>query len=103
MKLRLTTPLLVTLALLLAAFSTGSPVFLAGAAIILLLCLSSVMGVWLAARTMTVSGGLSERVVQRGEHVTLEVTLHYRSVVPVAVMSTIWSDMPTIGASSILP
>ena len=84
MKLRLTTPLLVTLALLLAAFSTGSPVFLAGAAIILLLCLSSVMGVWLAARTMTVSGGLSERVVQRGEHVTLEVTLHYRSVVPVA-------------------
>ena len=84
MKLRMTTPLLVTLALLLAAFSTGSPVFLMGGALIALLCLSSVVGVWMATRTMTVSGGLSERVVQRGEKVTLEVTLEYRSIVPVA-------------------
>ena len=80
----MTTPLLVTLALLLAAFSTGSPVFLTGGALIALLCLSSVLGVWMATQTMTVSGGLSERVVQRGEKVTLEVTLEYRSLVPVA-------------------
>lgn len=84
MKLRITTPLLVTVALLLAAFSTGSPVFLAGAALIVMLFLSSVLGVVMAARTMTVSGDLSERIVQRGEKVTLEVTLHYRSFVPVA-------------------
>ncbi len=84
MRFRMTTPLLVTLALLLAAFSTGSPVFLAGAALIALLCLSSVLGVVLATRSMAVSGGLSERIVQRGEKVTLEVTLRYRSFVPVA-------------------
>ena len=84
MRFRMTTPLLVTLALLLAAFSTGSPVFLAGAALIALLCLSSLLGVVMATRTMTVSGGLSERRVQRGEKVTLEVTLQYRSLVPVA-------------------
>jgi len=84
MKLRISTPLLVTFALLLAAFSTGSPVFLAGGALIALLCLSSVLGVWLAARSMTVSGGLSERVVQRGEKVQLEVTLSCRGLIPVA-------------------
>lgn len=84
MKLRMTTPLLVTAALLLAAFSTGSPVFLAGAALIALLCISSVLGVLMASGTMAVDGGLSDRVVQRGEKVTLEVTLHYRSLVPVA-------------------
>ena len=84
MKMRLTTPLLVTSALLLAAFSTGSPVFLAGAALIALLCISSVLGVLMATRTMAVSGDLSERAVQRGEKVQLEVTLSYRSIVPVA-------------------
>ncbi len=84
MKLRMTTPLLVTAALLIAAFSTGSPVFLTGAVLILLLCLSSVLGVWQAARTMTVSGGLSDRVVTRGEKVTLEVTLTFSGLIPVA-------------------
>ena len=84
MKTRMITPLLVTAALLIAAFSTGSPVFLAGAALIALLCLSSVLGVWMATATMTVSGGLSQPVVHRGEKVTLEVTLHYRSLIPVA-------------------
>ena len=84
LRCRITLPLLVTLALLLAAFSTGSPVFLTGAVLIALLCLSSVLGVWMASRTMTVSGDLSDRRVQRGEKVTLEVTLHYRSLIPVA-------------------
>lgn len=84
MKFRMTLPLLVSAALLLAAFSTGSPVFLMGAALILLLALSGVLGVWLAARSLTVSGGLSERVVHRGEKVQLEVTLSCRSIIPVA-------------------
>ena len=45
MRFRATLPLMVTLALLLAAFSTGSPVFLTGGLLVLLLCLSSVLAV----------------------------------------------------------
>lgn len=84
MKFRMTLPLLVTLALLLAAFSTGSPVFLAGATLIAALCLSGVLAVWRASATMTVSGGADERIVQRGEDVQLEIGLTYRSLIPVA-------------------
>lgn len=84
MKLRLTFPLTLAFAMLLAAFSTGSPVFLLAGVMVLLVCLSGVLGVWMAARSMTVSGGVSEHVVQRGEKVTLEVTLSYRSFIPVA-------------------
>ena len=81
---RVLLPLLIAGALLIAAFSTGSPVFLIGAALIVLLCLAGVAGVMMASATMTVSGGLSQPVVHRGEKVTLEVTLHYRSLIPVA-------------------
>jgi len=80
----MTLPLLVALALLLAAFSTGSPVFLAGAALVLLLCLSSVLAVWQASRTMTIEGRLDERVVHRGEDVKLEVILRCRCFIPIA-------------------
>lgn len=84
MRFRMTLPLLVALALLLAAFSTGSPVFLTGATLILLLCLSSVLAVRQASRTMTVTGKLSDHVVHRGEDVQLEVILRYRSMIPIA-------------------
>ncbi len=84
MKFRMTLPLVVTAALLLAAFSTGSPVFLTGASLIVLLCLSSVIAVYRAAGTMTVSGTLSQRVVHRGEDVQLEVILQCRSLIPIA-------------------
>ena len=44
MMIRMTLPSLVSAALLAAAFSTGSPVFLMPALLIILLCLSSVIG-----------------------------------------------------------
>ena len=44
--LHLTLPILVTLTLLTAAFSTGSPVFLMPALLIALLCLSGIYGVF---------------------------------------------------------
>lgn len=84
MRFRMTLPLLVTLSLLLAAFSTGSPVFLTGALLIGVLCVSAVLAVWRASATMTVSGGASERIVQRGEDVQLEIGLTYRGIIPVA-------------------
>ena len=84
MKTRLTLPLAVAFALLLAAFSTGSPIFLFGGALILLAMLSGLIAVEWASRTMTVSSGLSGRAVQRGESVTLEVTVRHRGILPIA-------------------
>ena len=66
MKTRLTLPLTVAFALLLAAFSTGSPIFLFGGALILLAMLSALIAVAWASRTMTVSSGLSGRAVSWG-------------------------------------
>ena len=84
MKIRMTLPLLVTFALLTAAFSTGSPVFLTPAVLILLLCASSVLGVWRASRTLEVDSGLNGHVVQRGEDVTLTISVSWRGLIPIA-------------------
>ena len=71
--LHLTLPILVTLTLLTAAFSTGSPVFLMPALLIALLCLSGIYGVFRASATLEVSSRASTERVQRGEDVTLNV------------------------------
>ncbi|MBQ8202272.1 MAG: DUF58 domain-containing protein [Clostridia bacterium] len=84
MKIRMTMPSLVTFSLLAAAFSTGSPVFLTGAMLIILLCASSILGVRRAAGTLTVSSGLTDHIVQRGDDVQLEVALSYRGLIPIA-------------------
>lgn len=102
MKFRITLPLMVTLALLLAAFSTGSPVFLTGGLLVLVLGLSSVMAVWRAARTMTVSGGLSERIVRRGEDVQLEILLRYRCLIPIAPLQVEMSEGPEHSVQSMI-
>ena len=46
MKMHLTLPGVIALALLLCAFSTGSPVFFTAAMLIVLAVLSSLLGVW---------------------------------------------------------
>ncbi len=84
MKCRLALPLTVAAALLLAAFSTGSPIFLFGATILLTVILSSFTAVLWASRTLTVSSGLSGRTVRRGESVTLEVTIRHSGWIPIA-------------------
>lgn len=84
MKARLTLPLVVTLALLLAAFSTGSPLFFMAAALILLLAAFGFFSVWQAARTLTIQSDLSGRTVQRGENVTLNVMVHHKGLLPIA-------------------
>ena len=86
MKVRLTLPLAVAFALLLAAFSTGSPVFFTAALLIVLAVLSSLLGVWRASRTLDVQSSLSERTVRRGESVMLTVTVRHRGLIPVAPM-----------------
>jgi len=87
-------PLVVLLALLIAAFSTGSPVFLSAALLIVLLCAASFVAVWHAARTLTISGAMSETIVRRGEDVRLEVRLHHRGWLPVAALAVDVAALP---------
>lgn len=86
MKAHLTMPAVIVGALLLAAFSTGSPIFLAGAVLIALMVAFSFLGVWQAARTLEVHSDLSGRSVQRGENVMLTVTVKHRGIIPIAPM-----------------
>ncbi len=84
MKYRLTLPALVALSLMTAAFSTGNPVFLTGGLLVILLCLYSVMGVRRAAGTLTVSSGLTDHTIRRGEDVQLQIGVSFRGWIPVA-------------------
>lgn len=77
-------PVTVMLALLLAAFSTGSPVFLTGAVLIAALIITSFVGVWQASRSLAVQSDLSGRAVQRGESVMLTVNVHHKGLIPIA-------------------
>lgn len=86
MKTHLITPCVVVGALLLAAFSTGSPVFLAAAVLLVLVVLCSFFGVYQAARTLEMTSSMSGRTVQRGEDVMLTVTVRHRGIIPIAPM-----------------
>lgn len=86
MKTHVTLPVTITLALLLAAFSTGSPVFFTGAMLLVLLMGLSFLSVWQASRTLEIHSDLSGRTVQRGESVMLTVTVKHRGFVPIAPM-----------------
>ena len=96
--LHLTLPILVTLTLLTAAFSTGSPVFLMPALLIALLCLSGIYGVFRASATLEVASHASTERVQRGEDVTLSVQVKRRGWIPLAPM---WLELSGVnGANS---
>ncbi len=84
MHYRMMLPALVALSLLVAAFSTGSPVFLTGGLLVVLLCLSSIIGVRRAASTLTIRSGLTDYTIRRGDDVQLEVEVQYRGWIPVA-------------------
>lgn len=84
MKMHVTMPCVVMAALLLAAFSTGSPIFLAAAVLLALVVLCSFLGVYQAARTMEITSSMSGRTVQRGEDVMLTVTVRHRGIIPIA-------------------
>ena len=97
MKTRLTLPAAVTAVLLLAAFSTGSAVFLLGAVVLIVLMLAGFVSVWQASRTLTIQSDLSGQTVQRGDDVVLSVTVHHRGFLPIAPIRlelTAAPDMP---------
>lgn len=84
MKMHLIAPGVITAMLLVAAFSTGSAVFLAAAVLLVLVAASSLVGVCWAAKTLEISSSMSGRTVQRGEDVQLTVTVRHRGIIPIA-------------------
>ena len=83
-RCRVALPVTVAAALTVAALSTGSTVFLAGALLVWTLLLTGFLGVWWASRTLTVTSLLTDATVQRGEDVTLEIGVKYGGFIPIA-------------------
>lgn len=84
MKCRIVAPLVMTGALLLAALSTGSPVFLMAAVLLTLLMLYSLVSVLWAAKTTHIYSLLSGQSVTRGQTVTLSIQVQCGSPLPIA-------------------
>ena len=71
-------------ALTVAALSTSGAVFLLPAVVLALLMLSGAAAVWHAALTLRVEAELSAHAAQRGERVTLTVTVQHGGWLPIA-------------------
>ena len=84
MKTRIATALALLVTMLLAAFSTGSPLLLMPAVLIVLMLLSGLLSVVRAARTLRLSGELDAHTVQRGETVNLRLEVSHRGILPIA-------------------
>lgn len=84
---RIALPITVAAALTVAALSTGSSVFLAGALLVWILIMTGFLGVWWAARTLTITSLLTDTAVQRGEDVSLEIGVKYRGLIPIAPLT----------------
>ncbi len=74
----------VILSCLLAAFSTGSKIYLLFAVLMAVMAFFAILSVRLAGRSASVSHSLSSQRVQRGETVTLEVSVKHRGFLPIA-------------------
>ncbi len=96
MKMHLTLPAVVIFSLLLAAFSTGSPLFFMVALLLVLLIVFGFISVWQASRTLTIQSDLSGKTVQRGDNVTLNVVVHHRSFLPIAPILLELSATPDV-------
>ena len=86
-RCRIALPVIVAAALTVAALSTGSSVFLAGALLVWVLILTGFLAVWWAARTLTITSLLTDTAVQRGEDVSLEIGVKYRGLIPIAPLA----------------
>ena len=84
MKCHVTSLLVALGALLLAALSTGSPIFLMAAILLLVLLLYSLVSVLWASRTVRLHTLLSGQSVQRGQTVNLTVQVQCACPLPIA-------------------
>jgi len=83
-RARALVPAGLALTLLLAALSTGSPVLLMPAALLLLGLFSGGISVLTASRTLRISGELDASSVQRGEEARLDLRISHRGLLPIA-------------------
>ena len=81
---RIALPLIIAAALTVAALSTGSSVFLMGALLVWLMMATGFIGVWWAAKTLTITSLLTDTTVQRGEDVALQIGVKYAGFLPIA-------------------
>ena len=84
---RIALPVTIAAALLVAALSTGSAMFLTASLLVWTLIASGFLSVWRAAGTLTVSALLTDTTVHRGEDVALEINLTYQGIIPIAPMT----------------
>ena len=84
MKTRIILPLAAMLTFLLAGLSTGSPMLLMPAALLLMAVTGGLISVLWAAKTFTLSGGLDQASVRRGEEAVLTLEMRHRGLLPVA-------------------
>ena len=84
---RVALPLTLAGALTVAALSTGSAVFLAAAVLVWALLLTGFLGVWWAAKTLTINSLLTDATIQRGEDVALEIGVKYSGIIPIAPLT----------------
>ena len=86
-RCRVALPVTVAAALLVAALSTGSAVFFGASLLVWALIAFGFLGVWWAARVLTVTSLLTDTTVQRGEDVTLEIGVKCGGIIPIAPLS----------------
>ncbi len=94
MKIRILFPLALSAALLLAALSTGSPLLLLPAVLILLTIPAGFLSVLLVYRTLNLSLTLDAEKVHRGEKVNLLISVRHRGLIPVAPLMLELKDVP---------
>ena len=84
MKARILMPLAAALTFLLAALSTGSPLLLLLAFLLIIAMLGGAVSVLWAASTLTLSGELDRGSVHRGEEALLSLRVRHRGFLPIA-------------------
>ena len=84
---RIALPVTIAAALLVAALSTGSAMFLTASLLVGLMILCSFISVWRAANTLTMTALLTDTTVQRGEDVALEVSVGWKGIIPIAPLT----------------
>ena len=84
MRCRILLPTAAMITFLAAALSTGSPLLLMAAMLLLAAMAFSLVSVIWASRTLTVSGEADQHTVHRGDPVRLNLTARHRGLLPIA-------------------
>ena len=84
---RIALPVTIAGALLVAALSTGSAMFMTASLLVWVLIAAGFVSVWRAANTLTITSMLTDATVQRGEDVALKIGVQYKGIIPIAPLT----------------